>query len=93
MSDSLHDVVIIGGGMSGLTAAIYLAEKGFRTALISRGDPVCSLSTGCIDVLGAGEHPMEAMGELPEGHPYRLVGRRGIEDALKKALVEAGKGA
>jgi len=83
MNDSLHDVVVIGGGMSGLTAAIHLAGKGLRTALVSRGDPVCSLSTGCIDVLDIGKRPLEAMGELPEGHPYRLVGRKGIEDALK----------
>ena len=83
MSDSLHDVVIIGGGMSGLTASIYLAGKGLKTALISRGDPVCSLSTGCIDVLDAGERPLEALGSLPHEHPYRLVGRKGVEEALK----------
>lgn len=83
MSDSLHDVVVIGGGMSGLTASIYLAGKGFKTALISRGDPVCCLSTGCIDVMAAGEGPLEAIADLPGGHPYRLVGRKGIEDALK----------
>ncbi|HPI91672.1 MAG TPA: anaerobic glycerol-3-phosphate dehydrogenase subunit B [Deltaproteobacteria bacterium] len=83
MSESLYDVVIIGGGMSGLMAGIYLAGKGFKTAIISRGDPVCCLSTGCIDLLDAGVRPLEAIVDLPDGHPYRLVGKKGIDAALK----------
>lgn len=79
MNDSLHDVVVIGGGMSGLTAAIHLAGKGLRTALVSRGDPVCSLSTGCIDVLDIGKRPLEAMGELPEGHPIAWSAERALK--------------
>jgi glycerol-3-phosphate dehydrogenase subunit B len=77
------DVVVIGGGMSGLTAAIHLAGAGLKTAIISRGDPVCCLSTGCIDVLDLGERPMDGYGVLPECHPYRLVGKKGIEEGLK----------
>ena len=84
MSSHMHDVVVIGGGMSGLMASIYLAGKGFKTALISRGDPVCCLSTGCIDVLSSrGSNPLDGFGGLPEGHPYRLVGKKGVEEAYK----------
>lgn len=79
----MHDVVVIGGGMSGLTAAIYLSGKGFRTALVSRGDPVCSLSTGCIDVLSGTDAPLAGIKDLHKGHPYHLAGRAGIEDGLK----------
>lgn len=83
MSDFLYDAVVLGGGMSGLMASIHLAGQGWKTALISRGDPVCTLSTGCIDVLDTKESPVDAVGGLPERHPYHLVGKRGIEEALK----------
>ncbi len=83
MNTLMHDVVVIGGGISGLMASIYLAGKGFRTALISRGDPVCCLSTGCIDVLSTAPHPLDGFGDLPEMHPYHLVGKKGVEEACK----------
>ena len=34
---SFYDVIIIGGGPTGLTAAIYLAREGFDTLVIERG--------------------------------------------------------
>ncbi|MBW2557283.1 MAG: anaerobic glycerol-3-phosphate dehydrogenase subunit B [Deltaproteobacteria bacterium] len=77
-----YDVVIIGGGMSGMMAAVALADMGRKVAVVSRGDPVCCLSTGCIDVLAAGNDPLEGIGSLPDNHPYRLVG----EDTLKASL-------
>ena len=83
MSAHTYDVVVIGGGMSGLMASLYLAGKRFKTALISRGDPVCSLSTGCIDLLSSPPHPLEGLVDLPREHPYHLVGRKGIEEAFK----------
>jgi glycerol-3-phosphate dehydrogenase subunit B len=79
----MHDVVVIGGGISGLMASIYLADKGFKTALISRGDPVCCLSTGCIDVLSANAAPLDGFSGLPDKHPYHLVGKKGVEDACR----------
>lgn len=86
MGEHGYDVVIIGGGVAGLTASIYLAGKGFRTALVSRGDPACCLSTGCIDVLGAHEDPMKGIDRLPRNHPYRIAGRRTVIDALEAFL-------
>ena len=83
MNTLMHDVVVIGGGISGLMASIYLAGKGFKTALISRGDPVCCLSTGCIDVLSSADHPLDGFGDLPEKHPYHLAGKKGVEEACK----------
>jgi len=77
-----YDVVIIGGGMSGMMAAVALADMGRNVAVVSRGDPVCCLSTGCIDVLATGTDPLKGIGSLPENHPYRLVG----EDAVTPSL-------
>lgn len=83
MNTLMHDVVVIGGGVSGLMASIYLSDKGYKTALISRGDPACCLSTGCIDVLSATSNPLDGLAFLPRAHPYHLVGKKGIEDAIR----------
>lgn len=52
----LHDVVVIGGGPTGLAAAIALAEAGCRTALIARRAPygdnrTTALLGGSVDFL------------------------------------------
>ncbi len=78
-----YDVVVIGGGMSGFMASHTLSRKGYKTALISQGDPVCSLSTGCIDVLSRSKDPLSGIRELPDDHPYRLVGEKAVEEALQ----------
>ncbi len=80
--NAIYDVVIIGGGMSGMMAAAALAEAGRTVAVISKGDPVCCFSTGCIDVLADGDDPLKGIASLPDNHPYHLVG----EDAVAKAL-------
>ncbi|MCX7983183.1 MAG: anaerobic glycerol-3-phosphate dehydrogenase subunit GlpB [Syntrophales bacterium] len=82
----VYDVVIIGGGMAGLTAAIRLGQAGLRVAIVSRGDPIVCLSTGCIDVLASGENPLEGVEKLPENHPYHLVDREFIKEALNHFL-------
>lgn len=82
MAEYSYDAVIIGGGISGLMASIYLAGKGFKTALVSRGDPVCCLSTGCIDILAEGNDPIRSMDRLPRDHPYRLMDTSLVVEAM-----------
>jgi glycerol-3-phosphate dehydrogenase subunit B len=83
MSDINFDVVIAGGGISGLTAGIELAESGAKVAVISRGDPAVCLSTGCIDLFALGNDPLSGIKSLPPEHPYNLLPHSLIEESLE----------
>ncbi|MFB6308123.1 MAG: glycerol-3-phosphate dehydrogenase subunit GlpB, partial [Haloarculaceae archaeon] len=77
------DVLVIGGGLAGLTAGLASARAGAHTRVISYKQSTLRQATGLIDVLGYvdGEGPVAdpfaAIPDLPPDHPYRLVG---IED-------------
>lgn len=49
MSEAVHDVVVVGGGPAGYTAALRCAEHGLRVVLVERGaiGGTC-LNVGCI---------------------------------------------
>jgi glycerol-3-phosphate dehydrogenase subunit B len=74
------DVVVIGAGLSGLTAAVRLAEGGLRTTLVAQGVGATHLAPASIDVLGYApdsvESPERALpafaAEHPD-HPYARV--------------------
>lgn len=94
-----YDVVVIGAGVAGLTAATRLAESGARVCVLAKGAGSTHLAPGTVDVLGYGpervENPAEALPEFvakhPE-HPYALLGVEAIAPALDwfKAKIEAG---
>jgi glycerol-3-phosphate dehydrogenase subunit B len=96
---SHHDVVVIGTGLAGLTAALRLAEDGARVLVLAKGVGATHLSAGTIDVLGympeRVERPGEAVARLaaerPE-HPYALLGADAIAAAVDwfKARVAGG---
>ena len=83
------DILVVGSGMAGLMAAIVASEQGKRVTLLSRGCGSLNIGSGCVDVLGyvngqaVEGQPLDALDALPERHPYRLVGREGVEEALK----------
>ena len=86
---SHHDVVVVGTGLAGLTAAVRLAESGARVLVLAKGVGATHLSPGTIDVLGYAparvERPSEALGPLLEAHPdhpYGHVGAEGVAAAV-----------
>lgn len=94
------DILVVGSGMAGLMAAIVASGQGKRVTLLSRGCGSLNIGSGCVDVLGyvngqaVEGQPLDALDALPERHPYRLVGRDGVKEALKTlCTVSARHGA
>ena len=84
-----YDIIIIGGGLSGLTAGISLAEKGKKVAIVSLGQSALHFSSGSFGLLGQlGDKevasPLEAMKELDESHPYRRIGLDRVADLARE---------
>lgn len=81
------DVIVIGSGLAGLTAALASAMRGRKVTLLSYGSGALSLSSGLIDFLGYDEShravrsPRKAMAKLPATHPYRKIGLDYLEKA------------
>jgi glycerol-3-phosphate dehydrogenase subunit B len=84
------DVVIVGGGMSGLAAGVALAEEGAAVLVLAKGAGSLQLAPGTIDLLGyAGERvtePLSAIATLAgddPAHPYALLGADAVADATR----------
>lgn len=85
------DVVIIGGGLAGLTCGIVLQEQGKRCAIVNNGQAAIDFSSGSIDLLGRlpnGENvqnvdrTLATLAERLPAHPYAKLG---AERVLAKA--------
>lgn len=92
------DTIIIGGGLTGLTAAISLAERGRRAAIVSAGQSALHFSSGSFELLGSidgrrVDNPVDAIDHLPERHPYRRIGKERMLQLLplvQPLLTRAG---
>ena len=94
-----YDVIIIGGGLSSLTAGIKLADLGKRVCLVSEGQNALHFFSGSFDLLGYNlegktvKNPIDAITSLPENHPYNIIGNKNITalaDTAKSLLNEIG---
>jgi len=84
-----QEVLVIGGGIAGLTAALSAARAGADVRLVSYRETTLHHASGLVDVLGYapdGEGPLvdpfAAFDRLPDGHPYAVVGERAVRDGL-----------
>jgi glycerol-3-phosphate dehydrogenase subunit B len=100
MTEELHfDVVVIGAGTAGFTAATRLAQSGARVCVLAKGIGSTHLAPGTIDVLGYApervENPADELERFTSArpdHPYAAIGSAAIRDALGWWVdtVEAG---
>lgn len=94
-----YDVVVIGGGVAGLTAGATLAERGARVCVLAKGIGSTHLAPGTIDVLGYDPDRVEAPADAlprfiashPE-HPYALIGADAVAAGVDwfSACIERG---
>lgn len=89
----MRDVVVIGAGLSGLSAAVRLLKAGREVDLITKGIGGIQLGQGTIDLYGYSpervDNPLEAIDQLPESHPYGKLGAKAVADSanwLKELL-------
>jgi glycerol-3-phosphate dehydrogenase subunit B len=85
----MHDLLVIGAGLSGLIAALTAAQAGQKTHVICKGMGATHWHAGVVDLLGylsgsdqAVAEPWNALTKLPPEHPYRRIGVQGVQEAL-----------
>ena len=81
------DVVIIGGGLAGLTCGIALQEQGKRCAIINNGQAAIDFSSGSMDLLSSlpngknvqnFDRTFDTLAEQLPQHPYCLLGKQQV---------------
>lgn len=84
-----NDVIVVGGGLAGLMAAIAAAGRGRQVMLMTTGAGTLAIGGGTIDMLGYLEDntpvdsPAAGFGGLAADHPYSKVGRQAVAEAVQ----------
>lgn len=85
----MRDVVVVGAGLAGLTAAIRLARAGRSVTLLTKGAGGLQLSQGTVDILGYDpdrvERPLDAVARMAAAggeHPYCILGPDAVREAV-----------
>jgi glycerol-3-phosphate dehydrogenase subunit B len=89
----MHDLIVIGAGLTGLMAAYTAAKAGLVVKVIAKGLGALHWSAGTVDVLGyypdegtPVERPLQTIQELAKAqpqHPYALLNGMALKDALQ----------
>jgi glycerol-3-phosphate dehydrogenase subunit B len=88
-----NDVIVIGGGLTGLFAAITAAKRGRQVLVVTKGVGAIAIGGGTIDMLGydqAGkpvQNPRDAMAALGQDHPYSILGQQQVEQAMQEFIA------
>lgn len=82
------DIIVIGAGLSGLTAAVHAVQAGARVRLIAQGWGQQIVTPGWISVCDRAEDDVIAevrgYAALHPHHPYALAGADGMLDCLDR---------
>ncbi|MBS7248191.1 MAG: FAD-binding protein [Candidatus Jordarchaeales archaeon] len=92
------DVLIVGAGVAGLTAAEIIGEGGFQVLVLASGYGCSQASSGTIDVLGRykGENVLDVEAALEKfveekpWHIYALAGKKTVLNALSDFQFRSG---
>lgn len=87
------DTIIIGGGLSGLTAGIELSRKGQKCLIVSSGQSALHFFSGSFELCGGDDCPFKAMAFLDREHPYSKIGIenvRNLSSAIQPFFKEIG---
>ena len=82
-----YDVLVIGAGLAGLSAAAKLAEGGAKVMLIAKGVGATHLGPGTIDVLGYAPDRVERPGEALAGLGGETIASAGDATGLSVLLA------
>ncbi len=90
------DVIIIGGGLSGLTCGYALQKAGKKCLMVTSGQNVMYFSSGGFGLLSRDsdgnfvKNPFDEIGKLPASHPYSKVGDvRKYAEMIPSLMAEA----
>lgn len=90
------DVVVVGAGLAGMTAAIALADTGARVDVVARGHAATHWTSGGLDVaaprgISTAAECLAHLASLP-GHPYAFLHGevRPAVDCLRRILAAEG---
>jgi len=72
------DVIVVGGGLAGVTAALAAAESGVDVRLVSQEQSTLAQASGLVDALGYVPHTRGDTDEEPAATP--TAGRTGVRD-------------
>ncbi len=93
----IPDLLVIGMGLAGLSAAWSAGKNDQRVKVIAKGGGTLYWHTGCIDIIGylpsepgrLVKSPAEALpalcSQIPE-HPYAILGQQALEEAVHAFL-------